>query len=284
MKYQFSPTHHISLDCLSDIKEHPLRSILNNDYLINYQQVSATGIVNDHYHRSSRLSLTHVLMFPYAGISVINRLFYEGKKGGLAENHSVQGVVDVSQKIAVPFSDMLSVMSSVEYRLLALPVNVRANVNYRTGFSPVYITGTLYETRLSSFISSLRFSSHYKSGFNGIVTWNLSQSHYDGLPLSRKLTVQDLTGSLTWKEKKIYLAAELRYRDHLMNERVKDWFYGFEMRYDLSKNVGFKIIGTDVTHLRDRRQTVGRIETYYVASNQIWYMPGSILFGVSFKY
>lgn len=282
-KFQFAPTHHLSLDYVSDIKKQPVTNLLENGWLKKYNQVSVGGL-DRFFYKTNTVALSHVLMLQYTGLSFINMLSYERTADGATDNISLLGYVNVFEKTIVPYSDMFSGMSTIEYRLLAMPLNIRMNASYRRGFTPFYNAGVRYDARLNNLMSSLQLTTHYKTGFNGKLQWNMSHSYYEGIPVERKMTVHEAGGTLYWQNAKLYAEAEVCCRDYALNVKTRDFYYNFEIRYALSGKILLKLTGIDVSHLRSKRQITGEINTFYTSANHVWYMPGSILIGLTYNY
>lgn len=284
LKYSFSPFHNLQLRYQYDSEELPLSSLLDYGLLNSYRQVTDSK-VNRFFSRSHKASLVHILMFPYLGVNILNMASLEDTKDGLINEHSLDGIMYKITKCQGARSKMYSWMSSIEYKFIDLPLNARCNYSMNYGDLPVYEFGKRYDAKSNNQMFSLEFVTYYKKGFNGSLKWKMSKNSYCHIPLETSMTTHDLIGATNWHNKFIYIGVNARLSTYQQAEiSRKNVYYGFELRYDISKRIMLKASGTDVLHLKERRQMTGSINSFYTIDSMISYMPGHLTAGVVIKY
>jgi hypothetical protein len=284
IRYAFRDTHHLSVDYQHETSTRPITNLLRNAYLQTYNRVISADIDRLFYAKNS-VSLTQILMAPYVGISLMNIASLDVSKEATTENHRLAGATDVIEKRVYPNFCTLSWLSTIEYRFIGIPLNIRLNLNYIYNNTPIYYEDTPYKARLNQASGQLQLTTHYKKGFNGKLRLDLNHANYRGLPVNNRTLTTTLLGQITWSNRRIHAAADVRYRRYRLNHTdTQDLFYGFEARYDVSRKVSLKLSGEDLFHLSERVRSSGHIDSYYAVESRVWYMPGNILCGITWKY
>ena len=283
-KYQFSPYHHLMMNYERKIDRKAVADLSDGQWLESYRQVESSS-VDKLFSATHKMSLQHLLSLQHLGINLISMASFENTANPTVYDYRQEGYVSVMEKRLGDHENRFSLMSSAEYKLIDLPVNIRCQVQYDHSRTPFYSDGTPYRTSSQGILLSLQTATYYKKGFNGKIKYDLSRRSHTGTPVSNHLTTHDLTGQLTWQSQRLYASIDKRLSAYSSDiTRTRNMYYGFEWRYELTKNILLKIRGVDVMHLGERKQMSGRTTTYYATNNLTWYMPGHITAGISLKY
>lgn len=283
-KYVFTPTHHIAVTYDYDVRENTLLSLLDEKYLKSYNQVVGSSL-NRLYYKSHKASLMHFLMFPYLGVNMMNLISYENSKDSPIDSSYQYEYISLSEKRNGRTRNQFSYLSTIEYRFIPIPLNIQANLNYTYTYLPIYNFDVLYKSKLNGLNVLLKATTYYKKGFNGTIQWAIDKQTYRGLPMKNKRVSHKLFGELTWHNDKLYTNINARFdRSKFNTTRVKNIFYGFELKYRLSENYNLKLSGMDIMHLSERKQTTGIISPISSIDSKVWYMPGHMLLGVLIRY
>lgn len=284
VKYQFTPFHHLMVNYEYGKKKNAISNLMDGQWLKSYNQVEYSS-ADKLFTPSHKVSLSHLLSLQYAGLNFINMASYEEMKDPIVNSYCQEGYISRIEKKQGSREKLFTLMSSAEYKFLNFPLNVRYNVNYNHSYTPMYYSGTLYNAASNSLMLMLQLVTFYKKGFNGNLKWQISNHAYTGVPISNRLTTNNLTGQLAWQNDKIYAGIDARLSTYNLNHtNTKNMYYGFDIRYELAENIMLKLNGTDVMHLKGRRQMTGSSTSYYSINSLTWYMPGHIMVGISFKY
>lgn len=284
VKYQFTPFHHLMANYEYSTKKNAISDLIGGQWLKSYNQVECSS-ADRLFSPSHKVSLSHLLSLQYAGLNFINMVSYEEVKDPIANSYYQEGYVSKIEKRPGSRERLFTLLSSAEYKILGFPLNVRYSVNYSHSYTPMYYSGTLYNSVSNSLLLMLQLVTFCKKGFNGNLKWQLSNQAYTGVPVSNRLTTNNLTGQLTWQNEKVYAGIDARLGTYSLDHtHTRNMYYGFEFRYGLTGNVMLKLNGTDVVHLKKRRQMTGSTTSYYTINSLTGYMPGHIVAGISFKY
>lgn len=284
VKYQFTPFHHLMANYEYSTKKNAISDLIGGQWLKSYNQVECSS-ADRLFSPSHKVSLSHLLSLQYAGLNFINMVSYEEVKDPIANSYYQEGYVSKIEKRPGSRERLFTLLSSAEYKILGFPLNVRYSVNYSHSYTPMYYSGTLYNSVSNSLLLMLQLVTFCKKGFNGNLKWQLSYQAYTGVPVSNRLTTNNLTGQLTWQNEKVYAGIDARLGTYSLDHtHTGNMYYGFEFRYGLTGNVMLKLNGTDVVHLKKRRQMTGSTTSYYTINSLTGYMPGHIVAGISFKY
>lgn len=284
VKYQFTPFHHLMANYEYSTKKNAISDLIGGQWLKSYNQVECSS-ADRLFSPSHKVSLSHLLSLQYAGLNFINMVSYEEVKDPIANSYYQEGYVSKIEKRPGSRERLFTLLSSAEYKILGFPLNVRYSVNYSHSYTPMYYSGTLYNSVSNSLLLMLQLVTFCKKGFNGNLKWQLSNQAYTGVPVSNRLTTNNLTGQLTWQNEKVYAGIDARLGTYSLDHtHTGNMYYGFEFRYGLTGNVMLKLNGTDVVHLKKRRQMTGSTTSYYTINSLTGYMPGHIVAGISFKY
>ena len=283
-KYQFSPFHHLTMNY--EWKKNPkaIADLADGQWLNSYHQVESCS-VDKLFSATHKASLQHMLSLQHMGLYLISMASYENTTSPTVYDYHQEGYVSVLKKRLGDHKYKLTLMSSAEYKLVNLPVNIRAQAQYDHSRTPFISDGTHYRAASQGLLLSLQATSYYKKGFNGKIRWDLSRHSHTGTPASNHLTTHNLTGQLTWQNRRLYASVDARLSTYSSDlTRTGNMFYGFESRYELTKTIMLKIEGTDLMHLGERKQMTGQATPYYSTNNLTWYMPGHIMAGLTIKY
>ncbi len=283
-KYQFTPFHHLMMNYEWKRNKRAIADLTDGLWLKSYRQVESSS-VNELFSSAHKVSLSHLLSLQHMGLNFINMASFESMKSPTAYDYRQEGYVNIIEKKVGDHKKQFTLMSLAEYKLIGIPVNLRGQVQYDHSRAPFFYDGTCYRTASHGLLLSLQATSYYKQGFNGKLRWDLSRRSHTGTPAPFHLTTNDLTGQLTWHDKKLYASVEARlatYRSD--NTSTQNMYYGFECRYELTKSVLLKLQGTDLMHLKERKQMTGLATAYYSVNSLTWYMPGHIMAGITLKY
>lgn len=284
VKYQFTPFHYLMADYEYGKKKNAVGNFIDGQWLKSYNQVECSR-AGKLFSPSHKVSLSHLLSLQYVGLNIMNMASYEEVEDPIVNNYCQEGYVSRTEKRQGSRGRSFALMSSVEYKFLGFPLNARCNVNYNHSYTPMYYDGTPYDAASNSLMLMLQLVTFCKKGFNGDLKWQISNHAHTGVPASNRLTTNDLTGQLSWQDGKVYAGVDARLSTYGMNHaHAKNMYYGFEFRYELSGNIMLELNGTDVAHLKERRQMTGSSSTYYSVNSLTWYMPGHVMVGISFKY
>lgn len=283
-RYSFSMSHFLSLSWEYGAKENPILSLLANGYMSSYNHI-ATSSADRFFYKTNSISATHALMLQYLGLSIFNMLSFDDVKNGLTNNNSLFGLTNLTESRIGPDRKNLTARSFIQYRFLNVPLNVNASVNYTYAYMPVYNFNELFKAKSDNVTLMLQMTTRYKKGLNGQLQWTMSSSAFRGMPVNNSMHTHDVEGLVSWQNDKLYAGVNARanfYRQG--NIHADNLYYGFDIRYDISKTMSLTLTGHDVLHLKERRQTIGQIDTYYSIVSRVWYMPGNILLGLKIKY
>ena len=224
-------------------------------------------------------------MLQYLGLSIFNMLSFDDVKNGLTSNNSLFELTNLTESRIGPDRKNLTARAFIQYRVLKVPLNVNASVNYTYAYMPVYNFNELFKAKSDNVTLMLQMTTRYKKGLNGQLQWTMSSSAFRGMPVNNSMHTHDVEGLVSWQNDKLYAGVNARanfYRQS--NIHADNLYYGFDIRYDISKTMSLTLTGNDVLHLKERRQTIGQIDTYYSIVSRVWYMPGNILLGLKIKY
>lgn len=283
-KYQLSPYHHLTMNYEWKKDPKAITDLADGLWLKSYRQVESSS-VDKLFSATHKVSLSHLLSLQHMGLNFINMVSFENTEDPTVYDYHQEGYVSVMGKRLGDHENRFTLMSSAEYKLIGIPVNLRSHVQYDHARTPFFSDGARYRSTSQGLLLSLQAASFHKKGFNGKIKWDLSRRSYTGTPTPNHLTTHNLTGQLTWQNQRLYASVDARlsiFRSDFAHTR--NMYYGFECRYELTKTIMLKIEGTDLMHLGERRQMTGRATSYYSANNLTWYMPGHIMAGFSIKY
>lgn len=282
--YKISLFQQLTLNYEYSAKENPITSLLDATYLTSFNRMVNSAYTH-FYYKTHQTTLLHFMTFPFNGFTIMNSITYENSKDNSTNNNLQEGYISITERRNGDRQNTVSLMSSMEYKFLTLPLNLKTNFIYNYSYSPQFNFDELYKTKLNMIGFLFQATTFYKKGFNGKAQWSVNKSAYRGLPVNNKTVDYKLSGTISWQNAKFYAAVNTIYNRYNLNDiRVNNLFYGFEARYNIKKNIELKLTGTDVTHLSERKQTTGTIDSYYSVNSRVWYMPGNILLGVLLKY
>lgn len=283
-KYRFTPYHYLMVNYEYNTQRNAINNFIDGQWVKSYNHIERSNADN-YFSSCNKISLSHLLTLQYLGINLTNMATYEDIRNPIIENHYQVGYVSMIEKIQGKREQSYSLVSNAEYKLINIPLNVRCSASYNHAKTPMYFEGTLYNAASNNLMLMFQLITFYKNGFNGNIKWQTSNLSYTGIPTSNRLTTHDLVGQLTWKNSKIYASIDGRLRtfnSNLIN--TKNMYYGFELRYELNNKIMLRMNGTDVLHLKNRRQMTGTSTSYFTTNSLTNYMPGHIITGLTFKY
>lgn len=284
MDYAFTQMHRLSFDYDYSVNNHPITSLTDHSYLQGYDRIISSTADRFFFSRN-RVSLQEVLILPMMGVTLINIASFSSMKDGLVDNHSLWELTNLSEKRILSGTKTFSWLSTFEYKFLGLPLNARLSLNYNHHYMPVFNDDELYKSRLNRLGGQFRLATFYKKGFNGKLQADVNRSNYHGLPVKNELWTHTLMGSIAWNNSRLYASGDVRFRRyHQSTVTTRNLYYGLEMRYKLTPEIQLQCSAIDMLHLSERIQASGIIDSYYAVNSRVWYMPGSILCGVTVKY
>lgn len=283
-KYQFSPYHHLTMNYEWKKDKRDIADLTDGRWLKTYRQVESSS-VDELFSTTHKASLSHLLSLQHMGLSFISMASYENVEKPTVYNYHQEGYVNIIEKKVGDRENRGMLMSSAEYKLIGIPVNIRSQVQYDYSRTPFFYDNTRYRAASHGLLLSLQAASYYKRGFNGKLRWDLSRRSHTGTPTPFHLTTNNLTGQLTWHDKKLYASLEARLATYSSGgTSTRNMYYGFECRYELTKSILLKLQGADLMHLGERKQMTGLTSTYYSVNSLTWYMPGHVMAGITLKY
>mgnify|MGYP002517411873 FL=1 len=283
-KYQFSPYHHLTMNYEWKKDKRDIADLTDGRWLKTYRQVESSS-VDELFSTTHKASLSHLLSLLHMGLNFISMASYESRKSPIAYNYRQEGYVNIIEKKVGDHENRFSVMSSAEYKLIGIPVNIRSQVQCDLARAPFFYDDACYRTASHGLLLSLQMTSYYKRGFNGKLRWDLSRRSHTGTPTPFRLTTNNLSGQLTWHNKKFYASADARLATYYSSgTSTRNMYYGIECRYELTKSILLKLQGADLMHLSERRQMTGSTTAYYSINSLTGYMPGHIMAGITLKY
>lgn len=196
MKYNFTPYHYLMLKYECGKKKSDISDLVDNQWLKSYSQVVCSQ-VDRLFSPVHKVSLSHLLSLPYVGLNIMNMASYEDVKDPVVSSYHQEAYVSRIEKRQGDRERLLTMMSSAEYKFLNFPLNVRCNFNFKHSYTPMYYEGVFYKPTANSTNLMFQLITFYKQGFNGNLQWSLSNSAYTGVPISNRLTTNDLFGQLT---------------------------------------------------------------------------------------
>ncbi len=283
-KYQFSPYHHLVMNYEWKKDKRDIADLTDGRWLKSYHQVESSQ-VDELFSATHKASLSHLLSLQHMGLNFISMASYENVKSPTAYNYHQDAYVSIIEKQTGDRENRLMLMSSAEYKLIDIPVNIRGQVQYDYTRTPFFNDDACYRTASHGLLLSLQMASYYKRGFNGKLRWDLSRRSHTGTPSPFRLTTNNLTGQITWHNKILYASVDARLATYSSGSTsTRNLYYGFECRYELTKSILLKLQGADIMHLCERKQMTGLTSAYYSVNSLTWYMPGHIMAGVTVKY
>lgn len=283
-KYQFTPYHHLMMNYEWKKDKRSIADLMDRRWLKSYHQVESSS-VDELFSSAHKVSLSHLLSLQHMGLNFISMASYENVESPTAYNYRQEGYVSIIEKRTGDRENRIMLMSSAEYKLIGIPVNIRSQVQYDHARTPFFYDDAHYRTASHGLRLSLQMASYYKRGFNGKLRWDLSRRSHTGTPSPFRLTTNNLTGQLTWHDKRIYASVDARLATYNSdNTSTRNMYYGFECRYELTKSILLKLQGADLMHLGERKQMTGLTSAYHSVNSLTWYMPGHIMASVTLKY
>ena len=284
VKYQFTPYHYLMANYEYALRRNAIASLIDGLWLESYDRVTGSE-VDRFFSASHKVSLSHLLMLPYAGVNLMTMASYENAGDAIADAYTLEGYVNKTEKRPCSGSERLTLTSMAEYKFLFMPLNARCQLGYVHADNPIYYGETLYAATSDNLSLRLQLVTFHKRGFNGDLSWTLSTQSYEGVPMANRLTTNELSGLLSWQDGKLYAAIDARLNTyHLGQAKERNLYYGFDLRYDLTDNITLRLRGMDVAHLRERRQMTGNVTAYYSVNSITRYMPGYVMAGISVRY
>lgn len=284
LKYSITPFHYLSLRYDDKPQTASVNDFFDGYLIQSYRSLSHSSLESLFSH-SRKLSLSHIWMMQYIGLNIVNTVSLDNVSDAPVYNYSQEGYMTLTDTYGNGHKRSWQLMTAIEYKLLWLPLNLRYVVNYGHTTQPVYMEEQAYSSALRTFSSYLNASTHYKKGFNADATWQYLYTQSRGLPTVNGIISNIFNAALSWQNKRAYAAVNAEYRLNTVNgDRANFALYGFEFRYNLSKNLTLQLRGNDVFHLRHHRQTSNSVTAFYVADSRVDYMPGHILVGLKLKY
>lgn len=282
--YKFNNTHFVTLSYDELFRTHSIDDLIDGYNILSYNQIMHSS-VNRLFGYVHKVSLTHMLMIPISGFTMLNMASFEYNKDDIADDYSMRYIVNDIDKRSCSGAKSLTWMSSLEKKFIFMPLDAKLNFSFTHNYLPFFNEGTLYKSKSNLFNVQAMVSTHYKTGFNGRFTIDYMSSRLENRLGNNKLFSMDYLGLASYNTKKLYLSFDVRYRDYRMNETTThNIFYDFTVRYDLLKNLTLQITGDDIFHISSRLQTEGELNSYYTNYRTVSYMPGSILCGIIVKY
>lgn len=283
-KYQFTPFHYLMMNYEYSTKKNFISNLIDGKWLKSYNLLVYSNADNP-FSFSHKVSLSHLLSLQYVGLNFINMVSYEKIKNPIISNYYQEGYVSIIEKRQDSCEKLFTLVSMAEYRLLHIPLNLRCNVNYNHTYTPIHYSGTPYKVSVNNLSLIFQLITFYKKGFNANLKWQIFNQEHKGAPIANRLTTSSYVGLFSWQNDKIYASVDVKLMTYNLNHtNTKNMYYGFEFRYEQTKNIMWKLCGVDIMHLNKRRQMTGNATSYYSLNSLTWYMPGHIIAGVSFKY
>lgn len=285
LRYAFSPLHFLSAEYDVEADVATASDIAPGSWLKTYKQVQ-TSSAGRIFSTSQRVALTHMLSAPFAGVNVMTMASLTSTANGLTDSNDLNSHILVSERVDGKTERRLSLTTMTEYKVINIPLNVRANAGYTLVHRPVYNFGALYDTKSGTVMTMLQLVTFYKSGFNGDVKWQMARNVLKDQPSETDMTTNDIFGTLSWHNERVYASVGSQLNVHTMSgtRTVNHFAHGFEVRIELPRSLTLKLSGRDVGHLRRRQQTTGALSSYGTTSNSTQYMPGNIMAGLAFQY
>ncbi len=283
-KYQFTPFHYIMTNYKYGTNRNSIMNLFDGQWLKSYNQLYKSS-ANRFFSSSHKISCSHLLSLQYSGWNFLNTLSYEFINNPICNNNIQEGVLNITEKKIGAKETSLSFMSSVEYKFVDLPLNIRYNVNYNQTHSPMLNAGTLYNTTSNNVQMMLQLRTFFKKGFNCKMEWSALNMKYSGTPTENKYMTNDILALVSWQNKDIYADFNAKLKTFNLNQtKTNNVYYGFDFRYNMSKKLVLEVSGTDILHINERRQLVGNISSYYLSKSLTWHLPGHIIAGITMKY
>lgn len=285
LRYAFSPLHFLSAEYDVEADVATASDIAPGSWLKTYKQVQ-TSNADRIFSTSQRVALTHMLSAPFAGVNVMTMASFTSTANGLTDGNDLNSHILISERVDGKTERRLSLTTMTEYKVINIPLNVRANAGYTLAHRPVYNFGAPYDTKSGTVMTMLQLVTFYKSGFNGDVKWQMARNVIKDQPSETDMTTNDIFGTLSWHNERVYASVSSQLNVHTMSgTRTANHFaHGFEVRIELPRSLTLKLSGRDVWHLRRRQQTTGALSSYGTTSNSTQYMPGNIMAGLAFQY
>ncbi len=285
LRCAFSPLHFLSAEYDVEADVSTASDIAPGSWLKTYKQVQASS-ADRIFSTSQRVALTHMLSAPFAGVNVMTMASFASTANGLTDSNGLNSHILVSERVDGKTERRLSLTTMTEYKVINIPLNVRANVSYTLVHRPVYNFGALYDTKSGTVMTMLQLVTFYKGSFNGDVKWQMARNVVKDRPSETDMTTNDFFGMLSWHNELVYASVNSQLNFHTMSgARTANHFaHGFEVRIEMLKSLTLKVIGRDIWHLRRREQTTGTLNSYATANSRTQYMPGNIMAGLVFKY
>lgn len=285
INYSIRPAHHITLDYSYNLQNHAVADLIGGYWLSAFNKINTGRNVDRFFYHTNRMSLNHVLMLPFVGITVTNLGTYEKSDRSLTYNHLMAGIVNISDRFISRGNHTFNWMSSFEYRFLSLPLNVKLDCRFLQSSILFSDANMVYDAQLNNWDYNLSLTTHFKSGFNGKIQGNYSWKGYTGMPVDNSFDSLQLLGSLSWNNSKLFLTANVKYNRFSLNSEIDQNIYlGCNARYDMSSKFSLSFTASDVFHLSNHIRTNGVIDAYYSVYRSVWYMPGNVMCGFIYKY
>lgn len=284
IKYKFSQLHFIHLDYERTVDKNALTSLLDKEFISSYNNLTASS-ADSFFEDSWKLSLSHALLNITSGLTIYNTLSYSETQDNLVSDTWQDGYVSVTEKKVSPgTSKNFALMSAAIYRFI-FPLTASATANYIHSDTPAYTYGIEYKSKSDIFTYTAKLETSRKQGFNGSLGWVGVLTKYGSSLADYKMNTGALSGNVSWQNDKWYASVNGKYDNYSMNggSGRENFAIGFELDYDLSNSVKLRLKGSDLGHLRERKQATGSVSSYYSVSSTSWYMPGYLLAGVTIK-
>lgn len=285
LRYAFSPLHLLTAEYDVEADVATASDFAPGIWLKTYKQVQESS-ADRIFSTSQRVALTHMLSMPFVGFNVMTMASLTSTANGLSDSNDLNSHIIISERVDGRTERRLSLTTMAEYKVINIPLNVRANASYTLVHRPVYNFGALYDTKTGTVMTLLQLVTFYKSGFNGDMKWQMARNVIKDQPAETDMTTNDIYGTLSWHNERVYASVSSQLNVHTMSgaRTAKHFAHGFEVRIEMQKSLTLKLSGRDVWHLRRRQQTTGTLNSYATANNHTQYMPGNVMAGLVFQY
>lgn len=285
--YKFRPTHILTLSYDYTLRLKEVEELAQGVQIIQYNQWMAGADARYFQQKAHQIHAYYLLSMLYQGFNVMANLTYERQQQESVRAYTRSGIIQRMEYRTAPSGNLFSAMLNLQKQTFsAFLLDIQGGGTYQYRQSHYYYDEHLMSARQQTYQAMLGAQSKRKKGINisanVLCNWNFYRSEQS----KNNIYQQQYTAKLSYHQPhwKTYLG--FRLKGFKMDGSSTQYYSAYDVgaEYQLSKKWRLTFIGEDILHLRQRVQTEGIALYHYAIRKILYYLPGSIRIGISWKY
>ena len=285
VKYSFNNFHVLTLNYKDVVNTYGIRNLFSHIVIDNYRMLhsSSVGSAFGYYHTAN---LIHQFLKPISGFTLINAVSFVYSADDVVNNNLLNSIVrEADYKTISSSTSLLAVTSYIDKKFRSFPLDLSATLSYNHSYSPYYMEGAIVRFKSNTYAFLGSASTFCKKGLNIKATGSYSVMDMRGGGSRYSVKNGNYLAQLSYTLSKLYVEMRGRYRVVRLAESKNDnFYYDFQVRYDLSKNVQVSLTGQDIFHVKKRTSNDATINNYLNTYSTTQNMPGHVLIGITVRY